>query len=374
MVKKYKTIKREKGTMGKFVLENNPYTLQFSYIPPQFIERITVTDEIISNFTRKVPTYRGMFITGIRGSGKTVLMGDIRNKIGKKRDWITVDINPESDVLKSLASSLYLIPSIKALFIKAKLDFSILGIGFSIENASNVASNEEDAVKLMLDVLKAEKKKVLITIDEVTYNRDISRFSHAMSSYANAGYDIYVLMTGLVENIKKIKNDKSLTFLYRAKIEELDRLNLLAISNDYKRTFDIDEKISDQLARESKGYSLAFQALGYHYWNDICKNGSANIDNIRDELYATLAELSYDKIWDELSEGDKKVMRAICNMISNNVTKIKIEELRNVLGDSSNTFNTYRKRLIEKGIIDGTQHGYVELVLPGFERFVKIQD
>ena len=100
------------------------------------------------------------------------------------------------------------------MFVKAKLDFSILGLGFSVENAKLVASTEEDAIKMMLDVLKKEKKKVLITIDEVTYNEDISKFSHAMSSYANAGYDIFVLMTGLKENIQAIKNNKSLTFLY----------------------------------------------------------------------------------------------------------------------------------------------------------------
>ena len=37
---------------------NNPYTLQFSYIPPQFIERTLVTNELINNFT----TYRKRLI------------------------------------------------------------------------------------------------------------------------------------------------------------------------------------------------------------------------------------------------------------------------------------------------------------------------
>ena len=360
--------------MGKFRLENNPYTLQFSYIPPQFIERISVTSEIISNFTRDVPTYRGMFITGVRGSGKTVLMGYIRNKIDDYKDWITVDLNPESDILKSLASSLYLIPSIKALFVKAKLDFHILGIGLSVENASLVASNEEDAVKMMLDVLKKEKKKVLITIDEVTYNKDISKFSHAMSSYANAGYEVFVLMTGLKENIKAIKNNESLTFLYRAKVKELERLNLLAISNDYKNTFDVDEDTADMLARESKGYSLAFQALGYHYWNEKCSaDGEIDMDKVRDELYATLSELSYEKIWDELSMKDKSIMKTLCEISRGNDSFVKVDDIRNKLDISSNTFTTYRKRLVEKGIIDGSQHGYLELVLPGFDRFVMLQ-
>lgn len=361
--------------MDKFLLEDNPYTLQFSYIPPQFIERISVTSEIISNFTRKVPTYRGMFISGIRGSGKTVLMGDIRNKISSYKDWVTVDLNPESNILKSLASSLYLIPSIKTLFMNAKLDFSILGIGISVEKANLVASNEEDAVKLMLDVLKKEKKKVLVTIDEVTYNKDIATFSHAMSSYANTGYDIFVLMTGLNQNIRAIKNQKSLTFLYRAKIVELGGLNALAISNDYKKTFGVDEKTADALARETKGYSLAFQALGYHFWNHICNTGDkSNTDTIREELYATLAELSYEKIWDELSGKDREIICTICECMDTTRDGIvKVENVRDKMNMQSSTFNTYKKRLEEKGIITGAKYGHIELSLPGFERFVAVQ-
>ncbi len=61
-----------------------------------------MTNEIISNFVRDIPTYRGMFITGVRGSGKTVIMVDIRNKIDALDEWITVDLNPESNLLDSL--------------------------------------------------------------------------------------------------------------------------------------------------------------------------------------------------------------------------------------------------------------------------------
>ena len=47
---------------------------------------------------------------------------------------------------------------------------------------------------------------MLVTIDEITYSEDVAKFSHALSSYASEDYDIYVLMTGLKENIDKIKN------------------------------------------------------------------------------------------------------------------------------------------------------------------------
>ncbi len=358
----------------KFEEIKNPYTLQFSYIPPQFIERSIITNEIINNFIREVPTFRGMFITGVRGSGKTVLMGDVRNKIGKLDDWITIDINPESNLLDSLARGLYIIPEIKALFVKAKLDFSVLGIGVHIENAELVASNEEDALKMMLGILKKAKKKILVTIDEITYSTDVARFSHAMSSYASADYDIYVLMTGLIENIKAIKNQKSLTFLYRAKARELDNLNITAICADYQKVLALDRETAEALALCTKGYSLAFQALGYHYWNALSRYGAGkfDIDDVYRELDITLSELSYEKIWDELSETDRKVLAAIDTICKkNNADAAKVEDIRKHIDMTSNTFTTYRTRLIDSGIVDGKKYGSLSLKLPRFGEFIR---
>ena len=360
--------------MKKFEEAKNPYTLQFSYIPPQFIERTLITNEIISNYVRDIPTYRGMFITGVRGSGKTVMMGDIRNKIDARDEWITVDINPESNLLDSLARGLYLIPAIKALFVRAKLDFSVLGIGVHVENAELVASNEEDAIKLMLGVLKKAKKKVLVTIDEITYSEDVAKFSHAMSSYAGADYDIYVLMTGLTENIKAIKNKKSLTFLYRAKEKELDGLNITAICADYQKTLDVSRERAEEMAFNTKGYSLAFQALGYHCWSAFC-TGTKQDDKLWEEIYRkldiTLSELAYEKIWSELSEVDKKVLRAISAISQkDNTPNVKVESIREMVEMTSNTFTTYRKRLMESGVVNGSQYGYMSLALPRFDKFI----
>ena len=361
--------------MDNFKEINNPYTLQFSFIPPKMIERSVITSEIISNFVRDLPTYRCMFITGVRGSGKTVMLGDIRNKISENKDWITVDLNPESNFLDSLARSLYLIPSIKALFIKAKLDFSVLGIGVAVENAELIASNEEDALKMMLNVVKEAKKKILVTVDEVTYSKNVATFSHALSSFSNAGYPIYVLMTGLADNIKNIKNEKSLTFLYRAKVKELDILNITAIRSDYQKTLGIDKDWADELAYGSRGYSLAYQAIGYHYWNALSKAknyNDINRDELLQELDITLSEMAYDKIWGELSPGDRKVVEAMIEIESTeNSELIKVEKIREKVKMNSDVFTKYRERLIYSGVVDGSQYGMLKFKLPRFEEYVK---
>jgi len=352
----------------------NPYTLQFSFIPPKFIERTLVTNEIIGNFIREVPTYRGMFITGVRGSGKTVILGEIRNRIRNMDGWVCIDLNPESNLIDSLARGLYLIPELKALFVKTKLDFSVLGIGVHLENAELVASNEEDALNMMLNALKKFKKKVLVTIDEVTYSNDVARFSHALSSYAGENYDIYVLMTGLKENIKVIKNQKSLTFLYRAGVKELDSLNITAICSDYQKTMDISRELAEDMAYCTRGYSLAFQALGYHYWNALChsdKPENINISDVYEQLDITLAELAYDKIWDEFSANDKKVLTIIKELSSQTQgMPVKVEDVRKKADMNSNNFTTYRTRLLDSGVVDGSQYGYLSIKLPRFDKYI----
>ena len=363
--------------MAKFNILDNPYTLQFSFIPPQFIERTMATNEIVNNFIMKTPTYRGIFITGVRGSGKTVILGDIRNRINAIDEWITIDLNPESNLLDSLARQLYLLPEIKAIFIKAKLDFSVLGIGVQIENANLVASNEEDALKMMLEALKKSGKKLLVTIDEVTYGNDVARFSHALSSYAGANYDIYVLMTGLLENIKKIKNEKSLTFLYRAKLKELDELNITAICADYEKVLNLSREKAMELAKYTRGYSLAFQTIGYYTWKALCTSENENDVNWEDvyqQVDITLSELAYEKIWDELSELDKKVIIAMNDLLrDSDSNSVKIDEIREALNMTSNTFTTYRKRLIESGIVGAKQYGHLSFRLPRFENFVEMR-
>lgn len=360
--------------MDNFKEINNPYTLQFSFIPPKMIERSIITSEIIGNFVRDLPTYRGMFITGVRGSGKTVMLGDIRNKISENEDWITVDLNPEGNLIDSLARSLYLIPAIKALFVKARLDFSVLGIGVEIENAELIASNEEDALKMMLNTIKAAKKKILVTVDEVTYSKNVAAFSHALSSFSNADYPIYVLMTGLADNIKSIKNEKSLTFLYRAKVKELDMLNITSIRSDYQKTLLIDRDWAEELAYASRGYSLAYQAIGYHYWNALSRAKSLkdiNRDQIWQEVDITLSEMAYDKIWDELSPSDRKIIEAMIEIeTEENLESIKVEAIREKVNMNSDVFTKYRERLINSGIVDGSQYGFLKFRLPRFEEYV----
>ena len=75
-------------------------------------------------------------ITGVWGSGKTVMLTDISKHFRKDKDWIVIELNPDRDLLYSFAAKLYDQKNLKDLFIKAQLDLSVLRIGVSIEKSN----------------------------------------------------------------------------------------------------------------------------------------------------------------------------------------------------------------------------------------------
>lgn len=212
----------------------------------------------------------------------------------------------------------------------------------------------------MLEILKKHGKKLLITIDEVTNTPYIRKFVSSYQIFVRQNAPVYLLMTGLYENISDLQDEKNLTFLYRAPKITMEPLNIASISRNYTGTIGTEPNISMEMAKLTCGYPFAFQVLGYLTYQ---KNGDYRA--IVDEYRQYLEEYVYEKIWSELSNGDRRISFGIASSKSH-----KISDIRDFLGIETNAFNPYRKRLIRKGIVDGSVHGYVSFTLPLFEQFV----
>lgn len=330
----------------------------------QYVSRIVQTNRIIEDY-EAVPAVNQIYmVTGVRGSGKTVMMTNIADILSKRDDWIVVELNATRDLLQSLASRLYVVPRLHDCFLKAKLDFSAFGLGVSIENAAPV-TDVEDMVAKMLDQLQKLGKRLLITIDEVVYSEQMKVFASAFQIFMRQEYPIFILMIGLYENIYELQNNKSLTFLYRAPKIILEPLNLTAVRQHYKNIFELEEEKAERMAALTRGYPFAFQVLGYLYWEH---RDTMTLDEILPEYNQYLKEYVYSKIWSEISEKDKEILQVLA--VSG---EIKVKNLREKLGLASEQFSVYRERLKRKGVIDTRQYGMVLMALPRFEEFIKMR-
>ncbi len=346
----------------------NPFSISFGKSPIEYIDRIKFTNQIMEDFTGEFSPNNVYMITGIRGSGKTVLMTNLSKKFAEKEEWIVIELNPLRDMLSQMAASLYEIPAMHKLFMKAKLDLSALGLGASIENAPPV-TDIENGIHKMLEQVSRAGKRILITVDEVTSSDNIKIFVSAFQIMLRKDYPVYLLMTGLYNNINNLQNDKSLTFLYRAPKIYLDPLSTFAMSNKYQKALNIEKEKADYMAKATKGYSFAFQTLGYLAYNE---GKNFDLDDIWPLFDQYLAEYSYDKIWSELSEKDSTIIQAIAELEKEQGTSsVKVGDIREHIDMASNIFSTYKERLVNKGIIRASKRGEVELLLPRFEQYLE---
>ena len=340
--------------------KNNPYSLIFGKEPKQMISRSSAMAEVVEVFCESEPSQQVFMITGVRGSGKTVLMTEISKEIEKKEEWIVVELNPENDLLNGLAAKLSGENSLATLFRNAKINLSVLGLGIGIEGVAPIRDIESALIK-MLESLKKQKKRILVTIDEAVNTKEMRAFASAFQIFIRKDLPIFLLMTGLYENIDVLQNEKHLTFLYRAPKLELRSLNIRTIAENYKKNFAIEDGVALKMAKLTQGYSFAFQVLGY-----FTGENDGRMEKALPQVRQHLEDYVYEKIWADMSARDRKIAYGIA--ISKNG---KISEVREILGIETNEFNPYRKRLIRRGIINGEERGYVHFTLPMFADFVK---
>ena len=341
----------------------NPFTLAFGKSPLESIDRPVQKNEILEAFLATPINQQIYMITGVRGSGKTVLMTDVSRRLKTEDEWAVIELSPETDMLHAFAAKLSRVEKFSEAFRSAKINLSLLGLGLDMKGASPIA-DDETAITRMLESVRKKGHRILVTVDEVTNNENIRKFAAAFQIFIRAELPVFLLMTGLYENIDDLRNQKSLTFLYRAPRIQLEALNIPAIASRYKGLFHLEEEDAYGMARLTKGYAFAFQVLGYLTY----RSEKRQYRDVLPEYRQYLDDFVYEKLWSELSEKDKEVARGIAETKTGNSA-----DIREYLGISSNTLSQYRRRLIKKGLVSGDEYGKLQFTLPLFNEFVKDQ-
>lgn len=251
----------------------NPFTTTFSKTPENTYIHTDQTDEILENFVYEHPSESVYKVTGVRGSGKTVILAkveeELRNNENKYINWLVFDVNPTRDILAQIAAMLVkegfgpADTKITGLNISATVLGSGGGLGYTKEK-SNDFFDIGVAVETMIQAVQKKGKKILIGIDEVSKSEEMVKFASEYGRWLRAGYPVYFVCTGLYENIQELSNVKKLTFFRRAatvkteplnmiRMTEMDRflVSLLTEKEEYKR-----EEVLNLMGARSGNYSM----------------------------------------------------------------------------------------------------------------------
>ena len=297
--------------------KNNPFCLSFGKEPDRYVERIEAYDKITETFLSDSPSINHFLIMGVRGSGKTVLMATMANEFRKNKDWVVISLNPTRNLMEMFAASLYDEKNVNNYFLEASISVPGIGIGVTTK-AKNPITDTQVAIEKMISIVAEKNKRILIVIDDITKSDNLVVFSTAYQDLISKGLPVYLIMTGLYENVYSLQRDKRCSFLLRAEKVQLKPLSIMGMKNQYKQTF-------------------AFQALGHIIWEKEC-----SLDDAIPQFDERMAEYCYEKIWEDLSETEKKVV----SYISQN-EKCKTKDIAENVLESANSFSVIRDRLIK---------------------------
>lgn len=335
-----------------------------------------IADEIIKNFTSEDSSKYVYKITGLRGSGKSVEYGKIIRTLKEEKGWLVYPLSASGDAVTTLISKLSM-----EKFIDAKSTATTLSSTTSVESSAFVLSgnetvnvaktfadnehyySDEATLTRMVDEAKRKGYKVLAGVDDISKTPVMVSLLSMIGSMILEGLPVYLVVTGLTENIEEFSSEKNLTFFKRADELEIKPLNKYDITYMYEKLLSIDSEEAKRIGTMTNGYAYAYQVLGSLYFS---KKNNEKIEDIISDYERILFRDSYELIWKNLTNSERELVRCICRTKNGRAEDIK------ALMSNPATYPVYRERLIRKHLVDGDTRGVLKIRLPRFDRYVEL--
>lgn len=344
----------------------NPFTHTYGSAGQAYIN-MGWERKAIDNFSYDIPSEYVYKITGVRGSGKTVVLSDIiryyREKEQVDKGWIVYDLSSARDPLHTLVA--YLADE-KFAGGGKRLSGINIGASMGVVNGSISTGKSDkyydDEVELdkLIDKAVARGKRILICIDDIAKTDAVVAFCSVYAKYIRAGKPVYFICTGLFSNMESLGRVRNLTFFRRADYIEVTALSDVSITAKYRKLLNVDMEEARRLAKLTKGYAYAYQVLGSLYFN---KEKSYALADLIDDYDEILFSQSYEKIWEELTEGERNLVKILIDYKKREDILAHMEKPKN--------YSEYRSSLIKGGIVMEVRRGEVDFCLPHFEEYVR---
>ena len=335
-----------------------------------------VADEIIRNFRSEESAKFVYKITGLRGSGKSVEYGKIIRTLKEDKNWRVYPLSSSGEAVSTLIAKLSMEEFINSKNVTTALssttsvsgDILVVTGDESVNVQKTMSDNEhyysdEATLTKMIATANKKKYKVLVGVDDISKTTEMVKLLSMIGSMLLEGLQIYLVVTGLSENIEDFSAEKNLTFFKRADEREIKELSKYDIAYMYEKLLKVESVEARRIEALTNGYAYAYQVLGTLYFN---KDKSETLEDIIPDFERIMFKDSYDLIWRTLTNGEKEVVRCIYRSKDGSAAKIK------ELMEKPGSYSVYRDRLINKHLVDGDERGYLKIRLPRFEKYIEI--
>lgn len=330
--------------------------------------------------------YRAFFITGNRGCGKTTLLEKV-SQLASERGWATIDVHSAhatQAILEALAGGTQ--KTVEKTAAPSALGVSIGGVSSSTTTAYSQASLGSLLVEKCQSL--RSHKGIFISVDEIQKvpAQDAEDLCAAVQLARRKGLPIMLVLAGLPGSKEVVASYPGCTFMQRAydmKIGcmEVDE-TIDAFRNVFARTpeYRVDDDAIWEAGLYSQGYPYLMQLLGYYAVERAAQRmvgGRAviSVEHVRE--IEPLALEAYREnvlvpILDALPTSLSDYLRAMCE-VEHKQGIISTGAVASHMGKTPAQVSSYRKRLIERRLIEAEGRGRVLFLLPHVREYYEGQ-
>lgn len=356
----------------------NPFTPTFGIVPLHLAGRTDILNNMADAFDSEIgnPYLSSIFI-GPRGSGKTALLSCLAQE-ASQHAWISVTVVAAPGMLEDILQRTL---EAAAEFVESKPRKQLTGIevaqllGIEWTVDATEQGNWRTRMGALLSQLNQKSIGLLICVDEV--NADVDEMVQLAATYQlfiGEGRRVALLMAGLPKHTANLMDNKSVSFLRRARQQYLNPIPDTEIERAFVATIEDAGKtiISDAVGEcvgAIKGNPYMMQLVGFATWENArdakritVEHAQRGIQQARQEFRVSVLESTYR----EISNGDKAFVVAMLPDTDGST----LTNVAKRMGKGTNYASTYKDRLLKRGVILETGGSTFDFAIPGFKEFL----
>ena len=381
----------------------NPYTPNAGAEPQAVVGRddqLESFDLLLARIQRG-RTEQSMIITGLRGVGKTVLLGQFRTK-ALARNWVVVELevskNDESHFRSAMATKLRtalfeLSPKARwtdrfthAASVLRSFTLSVdaagtLTAGLDVDAAegfadhANLALDLTDVFVALGEAAQEKERGVVLLLDEVQFlsKQQLEAIIEALHKMVQRKLPVTLVGAGLPQIAELAGDAKS----YAERLFKFPSIGNLG-DEDAKAALTkpaAEEGVAydDDALREALlvtgGYPYFIQELGYAVWT-VATGPVVSREDIVTAVpgYEAKLDESFFRVrLDRATETQRAYLRAMAGLGS---APQKASDVADAMGRTSQNLGPTRAELINMGLLYTPEHGYAAFTVPHFDQFL----
>lgn len=380
----------------------NPFVPSAGVRPPEFAGREHLVEQTSIAFDRiKTGLHaNSMFLLGLRGVGKTVLLNALHED-ARAKGFETIKLEVPDDSGGHLVKGL--VPGLSVILrrldrianLEQKLGLAVAALrnfaavfrieyeGFGIgatpatpdAGSGDLEADLPELLRLVAEAAAARNSAIGIFIDEIQYlsKAELSALARALHEAAQSGFRLIAIGAGLPQIAALVGDAKS----YAERLllfPEVGPLNEDAARRALREPIErsgarIDDNALQMIIQETQGYAYFLQTWGKFAWDEANDDRITESD-LTDAAPAILTHLDMNFFrvrFDRCSELEQQYLRAMAELGQG---PHRTGDIANALGTTSSQVAATRSKLIKAGMIYSQRHGETAFTVPLFDRFM----